>query len=246
VLDRQQKETFAEQGYVVVPRLISQPLIDAARREIESRVAREPPAAGHAGPHHYFIRAPAPDALGALLFGSPALAAAESLIAPGHFEAPDHVQVALNLPPFIHRPGGPHLDGLTPLDASGRPGTFTMLAGIWLTDQMSENSGNLWVWPGSHRAAAAYFREQGPDAIRSLPIGPYPPVDLSEPRQVLGRAGDLLLSHYLLGHNIGGNTSAVTREAVYFRLRREGHRERWRDFVQDPLLEFDSLAPNTL
>jgi len=246
MLDRQQKDTFAEEGYVVVPRVIAPSLIDAVRREIENRVAHEPPAAGHVGPHQYFLMAPLPDALGALLFGSPVLRAAESLIAPGKFEAPDHVQVALNIPPFIHRPGGPHMDGLTPPDPSGRPGTFTMLAGIFLTDQMSENAGNLWVWPGSHRSAAAYFREQGPEAILSLPIGPYPPVELSEPRQVVGRAGDLLLAHYLLGHNIGGNKSGVTREAVYFRLRREGHRARWRDCVQDPLLEFEPVAHHTL
>jgi hypothetical protein len=35
--------------------------------------------------------------------------------------------------------------------------------------------------------------------------------------------------------------SAVTREVVYFRLRREGHRERWREFVQDALFEFEPL-----
>ena len=63
---------------------------------------------------------------------------------------------------------------------------------------------------------------------------------------MVGRAGDLLLAHYLLGHNIGGNTSGVTREAVYFRLRREGHRARWRDCVQDPLLEFEPVVHHTL
>jgi ectoine hydroxylase-related dioxygenase (phytanoyl-CoA dioxygenase family) len=236
VLDRQQKQAFAEQGYVVVPQLISRPLIDAARQEIECRVAREPPPAGHPGPHAYFLKEPLPESLRDLLFGSPAIRAAESLIEPGKFEAPDHVQISLNIPPFEHRPGGPHIDGISPPDPDGRPGTFTMLAGIFLTDQPRENMGNLWVWPGSHRSAAAYFRERGPEALNSS--APYPPVDLAEPRQVVGRAGDLLLAHYMLGHNIGGNTSDVTREVVYFRLRREGHREQWRDCVRDPLLEF--------
>jgi hypothetical protein len=57
----------------------------------------------------------------------------------------------------------------------------------------------------------------------------------------LGRAGDVLLAHYLLGHNIGGNTTAVRREVIYFRLRRDGHRRRWREFVQDPFLEFEPV-----
>jgi len=238
VLDREQKRTFAEQGYVVVPGLVPGSLIDAARREIEGRVAREPPPAGHCGPHAYFLMEPLPGRLTELLFGSGAIRAAESLIEPGKFEAPDHVQVSLNIPPFPHRLGGPHVDGIAPPDPGGRPGTFTMLAGIFLTDQTGEDMGNLWVWPGSHRAAAAYLPEHGPEAL--IASAPYPPVELAEPRQVTGRAGDLLLAHYLLGHNMGGNTSGVTREVVYFRLRREGHRERWREFVQDPLLEFGS------
>jgi hypothetical protein len=146
----------------------------------------------------------------------------------------DHAQISLNIPPFVHRPGGPHIDGITPPDPSGVPGTFTMLAGILLTDQPGEDMGNLWVWPGSHLSTAAYLREHGPEALISS--APYPPVDLAEPRQVVGWAGDLLLAHYLLGHNIGGNLSGVTRETIYFRLRREGHRDRWRESVQDVLL----------
>ena len=99
--------------------------------------------------------------------------------------------------------------------------------------------GNLWVWPGSHLSAAAYFREHGPDALISSV--PYPPAALSEPRQVLGRAGDVLLCRYMLGHNIEGDTAKTTREVVYFPLRRESHREHWREYVQDPLLEFQPV-----
>jgi ectoine hydroxylase-related dioxygenase (phytanoyl-CoA dioxygenase family) len=146
----------------------------------------------------------------------------------------------LNVPPFDHLPGGPHVDGLAPPEDDGRPGTFTLLAGVFLTDQTTEQMGNLWVWPGSHRAAARYFREHGADAL--IESVPYPPVELSAPRQVTGRAGDLLLAHYLLGHNTGGNTSGVTREVVYFRLRREGHKGRWRESVRDASLEFDPQA----
>lgn len=235
MLDRRQMRGFAEDGYVVVPRVVPETLLDGARREVGLLTEREPPPAGHVGPHFYFL-ADAPDALRAVLYASPALAAAESLIAPGRFEPPEHVQVALNLPGFSHRPGGPHVDGLAPTEPDGRPGTFTMLAGVFLTDQTGEDAGNLWVWPGSHLSAARYLRERGGDAL--LPSSPYPPVELPEPRQVRGRAGDLLLAHYLLGHNIGGNTSDAVRQVIYFRLRREGHRGRWRDCVRDPLLEF--------
>lgn len=239
MLDQRQKQFFAEQGYVVVRRAVPRSLLDAARREVASRVAIEPPPAGHRGHYSYFLAGPPPDPLRALLYDSPALAAAESLIAPSKFEAPEQVQVSLNVPPYDHRPGGPHIDGLAPPESDGRPGTFTLLAGIFLTDQTEEWMGNLWVWPGSHRAAAAYFHEHGSDAL--LQSSPYPRVELAEPCQVVGRAGDVLLAHYLLGHNIGGNTGAVRREVIYFRLRRDGHRQRWREFVQDPFLDFEPV-----
>ena len=45
-----------------------------------------------------------------------------------------------------------------------------------------------------------------PDALLQLARLTYP---MREPEQVLGRAGDLLLAHYLLGHDMGGNLSSV-------------------------------------
>ena len=155
------------------------------------------------------------------------------------FERPDHVQVSLNIPPWPHQPGGPHIDGLTPPETDGRPGTFTMLAGIFLTDQSCENAGNLWVWPGSHLAAADHLREQGPDAL--LSCVPYPPVELGEARQVTTRPGDTLFAHYRLDHNIGGNTSQARREVLYFRLRRTDHRARCVRSSREPLLEFEPV-----
>ena len=59
--------------------------------------------------------------------------------------------------------------------------------------------------------------------------------------QVTGEAADLLLAHYLLGHNIGGNTSRAVRRAVYFRIKRAGHDPRWREFLQDPWLDYDAV-----
>ena len=29
-------------------------------------------------------------------------------------------------------------------------GTFTMLAGVLMSDQRGRDAGNLWVWPGTH------------------------------------------------------------------------------------------------
>jgi ectoine hydroxylase-related dioxygenase (phytanoyl-CoA dioxygenase family) len=238
-IDPEQLRAFADDGYIVLSEIVSLDLIQAARRDIAARVEHDPPPAGHRGPHFYFLVNDLPQALLAPLYQSGAMALAGSLIAPAVFEAPDHVQISLNMPPWNHRPGGPHIDGLTPPEADGRPGTFTMLAGIFLTDQSRVDAGNLWVWPGSHRRTADYLREHGPEAL--LASVPYPSIDLGQPRQVTGRAGDVLLAHYMLGHNIGGNTSDTVREVLYFRLRGAGHRERWREIVLDPLLEFGPI-----
>lgn len=239
VLDEEQLAEFAERGFVVVPQVIPPDLLRSATQAIERLIARRPPPAALRGPHHYFPDAAKLPALAALLTSSPALALAESLTAPGSMEPIRQVQVALNIPPFPHRPGMHHIDG-SPPEPGGRPGTFTMLAGVLMSDQLDIDGGNLWIWPGTHLTHAAYFRDHGPDAF--FEAGGYPPIQLPEPVQVRGRAGDLLLAHYLLGHNIGGNTSPAVRRAVYVRLKRVGHDPRWREFLQDPWLEYDAVS----
>jgi len=69
--------------------------------------------------------------------------------------------------------------------------------------------------------------------------GGYPDIALPEPIQILGQAGDLLLAHYLLGHNIRCNISSVTRRAVYFRLKRDDHVAHWRTSLQEAWRDFD-------
>jgi hypothetical protein len=231
--------TFAERGYVVIPNVVSRALIDDAMRQIDRIIEQAPPPPGHRGFHFYWERSSTdPDPLTALLQRSGAWEIATSLVAPLNLDTPEQVQISLNIPVWRHQPGGPHIDGLTVTEPSGRPGTFTLLAGIFLTDQKARDMGNLWVWPGSHHLAAAYLCRHGADALFDIE---HPTYTVGAPDQVLGQAGDLFLGHYLLGHNMGGNTSAVMRRVVYFRLHAEGHRAKWRECVQDPLFEFEPV-----
>ena len=239
MLESSALRSFADNGYIVVRDAVPENLVDSTNRVIDRLLAEQPPPDKHLGHHFYWRNA---SQLGAIepflvvLLENPVFAIAQSLVKPHELQIPTQAQVALNMPPHLRRPGGPHIDGLTPPEASGRPGTFTLLAGILLSDQQLEDIGNLWVWPGTHLSSSAYFREHGADALTSCT--PYPPVPLSLPTQVLGRAGDLVLAHYMLGHNIGGNTSSLIRRALYFRLRCVGHEERWRECVQDAWTEF--------
>ena len=238
VLSRGQVEEFAERGFLVLPGVVPRELVQAAARALDQLIEREPPGDDVRGPFNYFPEAARAPELAALLMRSRAFGLAEALTGPGTLVAPWQVQVALNIPPFPHRPGMHHIDG-SPSEPDGRPGTFTMLAGVLMSGQRGPDAGNLWVWPGTHLTHAAYFREHGPDAF--FAAGGYPPIRLPEPEQVTGEPGDLLLAHYLLGHNIGGNTSPAVRRAVYYRIKRAGHDPRWREFLTDPWLDYDEV-----
>jgi hypothetical protein len=240
VLDQGQIDEFVERGYVLVPQVVPPDLLADATRTIDRVIEKKPPEDAVRGPHFYFPDSAKVPSLLATLTETAAWSCLESLTGAGTLAVPGQVQVALNIPPFPHRPGRPHIDGYPPLP-DGRPGTFTMLAGVLMSDQLGENGGNLWTWPGSHRTHARYFREHGPDAF--FTAAGYPPVALPEPEQLTGRAGDLLIAHYLLGHNIGGNTSASTRRALYFRIKHREHDPRWREFLQDPWLDYE-LKPS--
>jgi hypothetical protein len=238
VLNRWQVEEFAERGFLLVRRVVPPEVVSAAAQAIDEMVEREPPGTEVRGPFNYFRPAADAPEVAALLSGSPGFGLAEGLTGAGTLEVPGQVQVALNIPPFGHRPGMHHIDGFPP-EPGGRPGTFTMLAGVLMSDQRGVDAGNLWVWPGTHLTHAEYFREHGPEAF--FAAGGYPPIALPEPEQVTGEPGDLLLAHYLLGHNIGGNTSPAVRRAVYFRVKRAGHDPRWREFLTDPWLDYDAV-----
>ena len=158
VLTRSQLHAFAERGYLVLPGLVTPPDLELAEAEAGRLIAAAPPLAGQVGPHFYWPSLAGSPALSGLLArpGGILAAAAELTGPPGVEVAFGQAQVALNIPPYPHRPGRPHIDGYR----DGQPpGTFTLLAGLLLTDQRTENGGNLWVWPGTHLRHAAHWAE---------------------------------------------------------------------------------------
>jgi Phytanoyl-CoA dioxygenase (PhyH) len=246
VIAPEARAAFREQGYVVIPDVLSEAALAQGREIVAAMLDKAPPADGHVGPHFLWPRF-GPDGHRLLDFyrtiGLEQLAA--DLLRPGlGIEEPDFAQVATTIPPWPHRPGGPHMDGLTPPPPDGRPGTFSLLAGVWLTGQAAFHQGNLWVWPGTHLKSGEYLAEHGADVLTrpdELGPGPYPEIDLGQPTQAVGQAGSVLFAHFLLAHNIGGHdgpAEAGRRETVYYRLHADGHSARWRETVTDPLSEF--------
>ena len=211
-------------------------MVDAANAAIDLLLASQPPPDGHVGQYALFEKPP-PGPLLDLLTGTPAYAIAEQLTAAGGLTGPSHAQVALTYPPYPHRPGSGHVDGL-----KVNPASFTMLVGILLSDQTGDDMGNVHVWPGSHLAVAAFARDHGIDELLARSDATsHPPIDATRRTQVHGRPGDVVFAHYLLAHNIGGNMSPIIRRTVYMRLKHRGHAEHWRQALTDPFFEYDGV-----
>ena len=240
-----QRAQFREQGYVVVPAVLTDDEVAVGRQVVARMLECEPPTG--VGAHFLWPRFEGGHPL-LELYRSAGIAelAGQFLRADLDVQEPDFAQVATTIPPWPHRPGGPHVDGLTPGLDDGSPATFTMLAGLWLTGHDELDRGNLYVWPGTHLGFGAYLAERGADALTRLDemnVGPYPDIPLGDPIQVTGSAGSVLFAHYLLAHNIGGHSGTaddVRRETLYYRLQATNHRTNWRDAVTNSLLEFCS------
>jgi hypothetical protein len=238
VLTQEQLLEFAERGYIVIPNVVPPDILAAANAFVDKRLGEQPVEEGHAGPHFMFGKWDEEPELAALLRDTPAFSLAEELTGDGAMEYPWQTQIAMTFPPYTDDRGMPHIDGGMRRKADEPPRTFTVLAGFFLTDQDGDDTGNLYAWPGTHRQHAEYFRKVGPDAFTS-----YPDIKLPEREQIRGKAGDLLLKHYMVGHNVGSNLSDSIRRTVYFRLRVRGHEANWRQILQNPWHDFTSLRP---
>lgn len=243
--------TFGRLGWLLVPDVVDEELMAAADAEIDDVLRTRIPNMdgsedkdGDApGRHGWSYDAESLPRCEDVLRRSPALTIAQELVAPYTLDHRfGHIQVATTVPPYSHIPGGPHIDNHAPGDHEQE--SFTLLAGVLLTDQLKSQTGNLWVWPGSHHEHSRLFHERGTDALRDT-WGHVtmldPPFPIGDPVEVRGRRGDLLLAHFLTGHNGGGNTADHVRRTVYYRLATPGHPTRWETTFLDPLHEYEPV-----
>jgi hypothetical protein len=243
LLSESDLRAFARDGFLLVPNVVPEDLLTLADREVDDFIATTPPDDGDAsapGQHGWFPPVRRLPRCDDLLRASPAIHIAQELVAPDRLEHRfDHIQIATTTPGWSHIPGGPHIDGHGP--GQDPPFSFTLLAGVLLTDQRASQSGNLWVWPGSHLEHEKLFRDRGTRIL--LETGGHatalePPPTLGPPIEILGDRGDLLLAHFLLGHNKGGNTNDHIRRTIYYRLAVPGHPARWHSTFLDAFAEY--------
>lgn len=230
---------FVRDGYIVLPNVVPEELLAAVDAEFAQVLAAYPDP-GSGSHHSAFVPPSTVPACVAAFDDSPARSLAERLVAPRTLEHIfDHVQLCTNRPGNRHRPGSPHIDGMG--HGPEHPETFTMLAGIYLGDESRPGRGNLYAWPGSHLLHASLHREHGTDVLLASGghIGMFDrEMDLGPSHPVYAHRGDLLLSHYLTGHNSGGNETDEQRRIVYFRLGTVDHRDRGPQTMTDPWHEY--------
>lgn len=179
-----------------------------------------------------------------LFYYSTLVGLTDAIFGRGALTPVSYAQIALRFPTDPDTPNHPlepHLDGV-PSPHNGVPADtldpFAALVGIYLQDVVAPWSGNFTVWPGSHLDHAAYFAAHGPGAL----LGGLPPIDRRPPKQMIGRAGDAFLCHYLLAHSAAANTSPDIRYAVFFRLRLVVHDTLGTQPMVDPWLGWPGVA----
>jgi hypothetical protein len=244
-----QERALVDEGYLLVPGLVSRERVEAARRAINHSLGEE----GIAKDALWTMRAQTfcPELVSAPpildLYGATGLRAlAEAAIGAGKVRAPATGQIALRFPQALAadqapRDPYPHIDGMPgPLNGV-TPNTifhFTALGAVFLSDVELPFRGNFTVWPGTHVALARHFAAHGTESL----LTGFPPIALPPPRQLRARAGDALLAHYQLAHGAAPNVGPDIRYAVFFRLFHEAHDAASTATMTDPWHEWEGLA----
>lgn len=241
-----EKRRLFQDGYVVLPGFVSRKLIEGARHAINVSIGR---GMNVVDMPRLRVRSFCPElredpAMMALLLDSGLWEVGESLMGEGQVcegsQGGAQINLRFPVPHGPRTPIEPHLDGMASRSNSvptGELHSFTALIGVMLSEMPQLDGGNFTVWPGSHLSNAAKLRDQGPKSL----LKEMPSITLPDPVQITGRAGDAVLTHYLLSHGTAPNWSCDVRYMIFFRLSRVDHqREKWASLV-DPWLQWPAL-----
>lgn len=240
-----QKQTIIDQGYVHIPGVIPQVMVDNALHAINHSIGEgmDKDDMVTMRSRSYCTELQRESVITDLLNKTPAWSLAESAIGEGKIQPASSGQIALRFPSLNDPPPEPrpHLDGMhSPHNGvpKGEIRNFTMLLGVALSDVPASYCGNFTVWPKTHTLFQNYFRENGPESL----LEGMPKIDLPEPKQLLAKAGDIMLVHYEVAHSAAINVSPHTRYAIYFRLKHVAHDERKWETMTDIWLDWEGLT----
>ena len=259
MLDTDQRQRFAEQGYLCLPEAIDPELIAGAREQLWEAIPEsrdEPEALVGVGSRSPDVPSDAPfTAINDQLYDYGSSLVGDRLVAP---DGPD-MQLAFRYPRDLRvsayhdrRSGVGHLDGYGPGFKQDGEYTGFAVAGVVYFDQVAARGGGFTVWPGSHWLAAAYFRDHALNAPGYG--GNLPAIDDSggwdrtaslgnqlRSRELSGPPGTLILWHNKLIHGAGVNQSDRIRMAGIKRFRRDDHEAIKADAAAAPFAYWDEI-----
>lgn len=246
-LTTSQKQSFFEDGYLVLPQSIPMAMIKDARHAINynlGSVGMDPAKFTHFRSLSYCNEIQKSDTIVDLFELSGVKQYSQVLLGQDNVSPVTNVQIALRFPQSLYPKQdtptfGGHLDGL----GSGSNGQnkgqytrgFTMLAVIYLQDVLEPYNGNFTVWPGSHETVAEYVRSEGLDVLsQGQPKCKWPRPGV----QINGKAGDIVLMHVNTIHTAAPNLGPDVRYAAIARichvniniLGNQGFDELWTEF----------------
>lgn len=240
-----QKKEFYDNGFVRIPGVVPQLMVESALRAINHSVGE-----GLSAEDMVTMRA---QSYCKELTRTPVITdlfnrtmipdLAESLIGSGHVHPARGGQIALRFPGLQDPPKSPggHLDGMySPTNGvpKGTIQNFTMLVGVYLSSVRQDNAGNLVVWPGTHHLFEEYFREHGAESL----LEGMPKVSMPEPVQLKVEPGDVVLAHYQLAHGTAPNVSPNVRYAIYFRVTHAAFdRNNWQEPMQNIWMHYPGI-----
>lgn len=240
-----EKQHFRDQGYVVLRGAIPPRRIAAARQVINHSLGEQgipPDDLPKLRQTSYCGEERQNPVLTDLFNRSVVFTAFESVFGEGNVQRTGGAQIALRFPRPLYQQAKPphgHLDGigtgLNNMEKGAYSRSFTALAVVLLNDLPEPYWGNFTVWPRSHTAFEAYFKEHGHGEMASgMPKIEYP----EGPLQMTGKAGDVVLAHHLMVHGAAPNTGPEIRYAAIFRARhsdvekndKDAYTDMWREW----------------
>jgi len=253
-LTLEQKASFVEQGYLLVPGAVPPALVDAAREAIDAKLDAE---GGRAWYMQTEGKAQTTPELLALFWdaASAAQTVAQSLLGQGNATSVLRAQLAIRFPEQevierLERRVGPgeidpwrwHVDGVI----KGQHSPFTLLLGVALSDiphEPADHGGGFVVFPGSHITLQEEVRKFARGEESAMEGDEESGIKESLPgaRQVMARKGDIIVAHQKLAHTGGPNGSDRIRYCVYFRVSHVRHEELKEAALEDIWLEFEGV-----
>jgi hypothetical protein len=231
-----QKQEVLERGYVKVPGVVPQIMVEQALRHINHSLGQgmNPADMPILRAQSFCPEVQHTPPITDLYHKTPVKDLVESLLGEGQTNTVGGGQIAVRFPSLDDPPRQPgcHLDGMySPTNGvvKGTIGNFTMLVGVLLSPVTTPYAGNFTVWPGTHHQYEQYFQEHGPESL----LRGMPPVEMPEPKQTLGQPGDVFLVHYQLAHAVAPNVSPYPRYAIFFRVKHKEHDRDWKAPMTD-------------